>query len=43
MVQYQMNTKCQQHNEPDLNSNTFISKNIMKDIIGLSSYEPEKH
>lgn len=43
MVQYQMNTKCQQHNEPDLNSNTFISKNIIKDIIGLSSYEPEKH
>lgn len=38
-----MNTRCHQshqHNEADLNTSMFISKNIMEDIIGLSSYEP---
>lgn len=33
----------QQHREPDLNFNMFISKNIMEDIVGLSSYEPERY
>ncbi|KAL9539976.1 hypothetical protein MBANPS3_009949 [Mucor bainieri] len=43
---HQMNARCQQsyqHNDPDLNTNMFISKNIMEDIIGLSSYEPTGH
>lgn len=43
MTQHQININYQQHNEPDLNGNMFISKNIMEDIIGLSSYEPERH
>ncbi|KAL0142825.1 CCCH-type zinc finger transcription factor [Mucor lusitanicus] len=40
--QHQMNTRCQplHHSESDLNTNMFISKNIMEDIIDLSSYEP---
>ncbi|CEP07528.1 hypothetical protein [Parasitella parasitica] len=39
----QTDTKHQHCSELDLNSNMFISKNIMEDIIDLSSYEPQRH